>query len=97
VLASATRRAREGQDIVHLEIGEPGAPPPRCVREAAIAALDGGELPSSSGEKQMLRLAASLAGQAPVCLGDAVTGTDHRNVGLLVKAVRHASGQRQSR
>jgi aspartate/methionine/tyrosine aminotransferase len=41
VLAGATRREREGQDIVHLEIGEPGAPPPRCVREAAIAALDG--------------------------------------------------------
>ena len=41
VLAGATRREREGQDIVHLEIGEPGAPPPRCVRETAIAALDG--------------------------------------------------------
>jgi aspartate/methionine/tyrosine aminotransferase len=41
VLANATRRAREGQDIVHLEIGEPGAPPPRGVREAAIEALDG--------------------------------------------------------
>jgi aspartate/methionine/tyrosine aminotransferase len=44
VLASATRREREGQDIVHLEIGEPGAPPPRCVREAAIAALDGSKV-----------------------------------------------------
>jgi len=41
VLADASRREREGQDIVHLEIGEPGAPPPRVVREAAIAALDG--------------------------------------------------------
>ncbi|MGH6800050.1 MAG: pyridoxal phosphate-dependent aminotransferase [Methylocella sp.] len=41
VLAGATRREREGQDIVHLEIGEPGAPPPRVVREAAISALDG--------------------------------------------------------
>jgi aspartate/methionine/tyrosine aminotransferase len=41
VLAGATRLEREGKDIVHLEIGEPGAPPPRPVREAAIAALDG--------------------------------------------------------
>jgi aspartate/methionine/tyrosine aminotransferase len=41
VLAGATRRERDGQDIVHLEIGEPDAPPPRVVREAAIAALDG--------------------------------------------------------
>ena len=38
--------------------------------------LDAGRLPSSSGEKQMLRLAASLAGQAPVSLGEAVTGID---------------------
>jgi aspartate/methionine/tyrosine aminotransferase len=44
VLASATRREREGQDIVHLEIGEPGAPPPHCVRQAAIAALDGSKV-----------------------------------------------------
>ncbi len=41
VLAGATRLEREGKDIVHLEIGEPGASPPRPVREAAIAALDG--------------------------------------------------------
>jgi aspartate/methionine/tyrosine aminotransferase len=41
VLADATLRERRGQDIVHLEIGEPAAPPPRRVREAAIAALDG--------------------------------------------------------
>jgi len=41
VLAGATRLEREGRDIVHLEIGEPGAPPPPSVREAAIAALGG--------------------------------------------------------
>jgi hypothetical protein len=35
----------------------------------------------------MLRLAASLADQAPVSPGDAITGIDDRNVGLLVKAV----------
>jgi hypothetical protein len=43
----------------------------------------------------MLRLAASLAIDVPVSLGDAVTGIDGRNVGLLVKAVLHASGRRQ--
>jgi aspartate/methionine/tyrosine aminotransferase len=41
VLAGATRREREGQDIIHLEIGEPAAPPPRAVREATMAVLDG--------------------------------------------------------
>lgn len=65
--------------------------------KAAISALDSGELPSSGGEKRMLRLAASFADQAPVSLGEAITGIDDRNVGLLIQAVRHASGQRQFR
>jgi hypothetical protein len=43
----------------------------------------------------MLRLAASLAGDIPVQLGGAVTGIDASNVGLLVKSILHASGQRQ--
>lgn len=64
-------------------------------REATNTALDAGELPSSASEKRMLRLAASLADQALVSLGDAITGIDERNVGLLIKSVRHASGQRQ--
>lgn len=63
--------------------------------EAAAAALEAGDLPSSGGERRMLMLAASLAGQAPVILGDAITGIDDTNTGLLVKAVLHASGQRQ--
>src|SRR5438477_9252864 len=61
--------------------------------EAAIAALDAGDLPSSAGEKRMLRLAASLADQALVSLGDAITGIDERNVGLLIRSVRLASGR----
>jgi hypothetical protein len=43
----------------------------------------------------MLHLAASIADQAPVSLGDAITGIDERNVGLLIRSVRHASGRRQ--
>jgi hypothetical protein len=42
----------------------------------------------------MLRLAASLAADIPVRLGEAVIGIDDRNVGLLVKALHHASGRR---
>ena len=63
--------------------------------ETAAATLEQGGLPASGGERRMLRLAASLADQAPVSLGDAITGIDDRNVGLLIKAVSHASGQRQ--
>jgi hypothetical protein len=43
----------------------------------------------------MLRLAASLADQAHVSLGEAITGIDEHNVGLLVRAVLHTSGRRQ--
>jgi ABC-type branched-subunit amino acid transport system ATPase component len=62
---------------------------------AAVTALTAGELPSSSGEQKMLRIAASIAGQAPVILGDAITGLDDRNIQILLKAILHASGQRQ--
>jgi hypothetical protein len=43
----------------------------------------------------MLRMAASLAGQAPVILGDTIIGLDDRNIQILIKAILHASGQRQ--
>jgi hypothetical protein len=55
--------------------------------------LHAGELPSSGGERRILLLSASLAGEAPVSLGDAITGIDDSNVGLL--AVLHAAGRRQ--
>jgi len=62
---------------------------------AAVTALNAGELPCSSGEKKMLHLAASLAGQSPVSLGGTITGLDHQNIQLLVRAILHASGRRQ--
>jgi hypothetical protein len=65
--------------------------------EAAISALNAGALPSSAGKGRMLRLAASLARDIPVGLGEAVTGIDDRNVALLVNAIRHACGQHQFR
>jgi hypothetical protein len=54
--------------------------------EATISALDAGELPSSaaSGECSASRPASPT--RPPVSLGDAITGIDHHNVGLLVKA-----------
>jgi hypothetical protein len=61
---------------------------------AAISALDAGELPCSSGEQKILRLAASLAEDHPVALCASVTGLDDRNIHLVVTAVLHASGRR---
>jgi aspartate/methionine/tyrosine aminotransferase len=43
VLAAANQRAARGQDVIHLEVGEPGGGPPAAVLEAARAAL--GRLP----------------------------------------------------
>ena len=42
VLREAGQLEAQGRTIMHLEVGEPGAPPPRAAREAAIAALQGG-------------------------------------------------------
>lgn len=44
VLAEANRLEREGRCIVHMEVGEPGAPTPSRVREAAAAALADGRI-----------------------------------------------------
>ncbi|MCF8038819.1 MAG: pyridoxal phosphate-dependent aminotransferase [Desulfohalobiaceae bacterium] len=42
VLESAQKLEAEGQDIVHLEIGEPDFETPVCIKEAAIKALQDG-------------------------------------------------------
>jgi hypothetical protein len=98
LLAHGTWPAREDfRCFIHVadSITDPGIELASINWEAAINALDTGEFPSPSGEKRMLRLAASLAGDIPVQLGDAVTGIDDRSVGLLIIAIRRASGRRQ--
>lgn len=64
---------------------------------AAITALDSGRLPCGSGERHILRLAASIADGIPVSLGDALTSIDHRNANLLTAAILHANGQTRNR
>ena len=62
---------------------------------AVTSALTEGRIPSSNGEQKMLRMSASIAGHAPVILGDTITGLDDRNIQILVSAILHASGRRQ--
>jgi len=98
IIAHASWLAREDfTRFIHAgtSINDPGTRLASIDWEAAIGALDAGELPSSGGERRMPRLAASLADQAPVSLGEAITGIDGRNVSLLVTAILHASGRRQ--
>lgn len=60
--------------------------------EAAITALGRGQVPASSGEASILRLAASIAAGTPVSLCHTVPGLDQHNLRLLTTAIRHAAG-----
>jgi hypothetical protein len=62
--------------------------------ETAIAALNAGSLPASSGERSVLQLAASIAAGTPVALRDTITSLDSANLKLLLTAIRHAAGHR---
>lgn len=44
VLARAKAKERQGETIIHMEVGQPSAPVPRLVREAAGRALDIGAI-----------------------------------------------------
>ena len=62
--------------------------------DAAITALNSGDLPCSGGESRILQLSASLAAGTPVSLRDTVTSLDHDNTARLITAIRHATGKR---
>jgi len=61
--------------------------------DAVIAALDGGRLPASGGEKRVVRIAASLAAGHLVSLRDAIPGLDRQSLELVTTAIRRAAGQ----
>jgi hypothetical protein len=62
--------------------------------DAAITALNSGDLPCSGGERRILQLSASLAVGTPVSLRDTVASLDHDNTARLLAAIRHATGKR---
>ena len=61
---------------------------------AAMAALDQGNLPCSTGEGQLLRIAASLAEGSPVDLRDTLARLHASNTHLVALAVFRAAGHR---
>jgi hypothetical protein len=63
---------------------------------AAAGALVAGVLPCSSGEGQVLQIAASIAEGVPVDLRAAVTGLDEVDAVLAARAVCHAAGYRDA-
>jgi len=44
VLSAAAAKERRGDSVIHMEVGQPSAPAPRLVREAAKAALETGRI-----------------------------------------------------
>lgn len=62
----------------------------------AWTALEDGALPCSSGERQVLRVAASIADGVPIDLRDAVIGLDVVNAVLVARAVLAAGGHREA-
>jgi len=60
--------------------------------QAAIRALRCGQLPCGDGEAAVLQIAASLAADVPVELGQAITGLDRANLAALAHAILTAGG-----
>jgi hypothetical protein len=60
--------------------------------EAALAARRAGRLPCSSGEDQILTLAASIAAGVPAALGGLMCGLDEGSAIRVAIAVLHAAG-----
>ena len=44
VMEAASRLEREGRDIIHMEVGQPGTPAPQGAREAVASAMEAGSL-----------------------------------------------------
>jgi hypothetical protein len=62
--------------------------------QPAIRALRAGGLPSSADEAAILRIAASLAADVPVELGQAITSLDRTSLAAAATAVRVAGSWR---
>ena len=75
VMREAKSLGREGRGIVHLEVGEPGHPSPRPVREAAMRALEAGRIAYTEA-----------LGMSP--LREAIAGHYRARYGLAVPAER---------
>ena len=63
---------------------------------AVWAALEDGHLPCSSGERQILRVAVSIAEGVPVDLCDVVISLDAVNAGAVARALLVAGGHHEA-
>ena len=61
---------------------------------AVIASRDAGHLPCGSAENRILKNGSQHRRRIPVDLNDALCGLDPASIALVVRAARHANGQR---
>jgi hypothetical protein len=95
LIANGTFLHRDDFTSRFIEHGTSNGTPMAAIDwNAAIAALQGGELPCSGGERRILQLSASLAAGIRVDLRDTVTGIDACNTRRLITAIRRATGKR---
>jgi hypothetical protein len=95
LIAEGTFLHRDDFTSRFIEHGTSGGTPMAAIDwDAAITALNTGELPCSAGERRILAAAASITIGIPVDLRDTATGLDVRNIQRLIAAINHASGRR---
>jgi hypothetical protein len=85
--------AAPGNPWVHTSTEPEGPGPVRAWIDFAAIPEEVG--PLSGGERRFLMLAASLAEDVPVVLGDLVSGLDRENLDLVLAAIAHAGGSHQ--
>jgi hypothetical protein len=95
LISNGTFLRRDDFTSQFIEHGTSGGTPMAAIDwDAAITALQAGELPCSGGERRILQLSASIAAGIPASLRDTVTGVEQDNTARLLTAIRHASGRR---
>jgi hypothetical protein len=95
LISNATFLHRDDFTTRFITRGTNGGTPMAAIDwDAAITALNSGDLSCSGGERRILQLSASLAAGTTVSLRDAVTGLDQDNTVRLLAAIRHATGNR---
>lgn len=83
--------------LIRVGFAQPGAPWVKYddntnrpwIDFASIPELSGAK---SGGEQRILRVAASLAGEVPIILGDDVAGLDRDTLDLALAAIAHSGG-----
>lgn len=85
--------AEPGNPWIHRSTGPEG--PNQVSAWIDFASIPEEVGPLSGGERRFLMLAASLAEDVPVVLGDLVSGLDRENLDLVLAAIAHAGGSHQ--